>query len=149
MVPKMALSDATVTCNCGASYSVANPEFTTSITCGACGSKITLNEKNTYYGSEPKPSALAQAMKSASPVEKAQEATRLVRDGQYVEAIEMYKSVLEQVAPHRDAFYGMGFSYLHLGKVEQAFVMFGVAAGLGHRGAIDMYKRIRERVTFT
>lgn len=144
MLERLVSKEMLVQCACGQEWPVANPDLEESITCGVCGRRTFLTPMNVHARNAPKASALFHAMENLEPQHRVNEGIRLVKDGRYAEASDFFRSVVSEVLTHRDAFYGLGYCFLKLGKYEESYIMLGIAAEMGHPGVEGLLNKVRK-----
>lgn len=131
-----------VVCTCGQTYPVANPDLLPIMTCGVCGNQIKVTDEN-VISPEDTTMALYQRLKEQPAVERIMEAVRLVKEGKHEIAKPLFRSVVLEAVPIREAFYGMGYCCYRDHEYLDALLYLGVAHLLGHPHAESLFKKIK------
>jgi len=131
-----------VICSCGQTYPIVKPDLVGQLTCGVCGKIIKISQENLL---EPNESitAISRKLKNNPPLERIMEGVRLIKEGKWEHAIPLFQSVVNEVKPIREAFYGLGYCYYREKKYSESYIFLGIAVYLGHPHAITLFEKIK------
>ncbi len=135
-------TDVFVDCNCGAHIHVADPGMTDDITCTSCGCKVHLHKRANGGLEWHAPSALLDILKKKPDQGRHRAAVEFVREQKYVDAMDLYQTLLEATPYRRDAYYGMGYCYYKLGRHRESRDYLETAGQLGHPAAVKLLPKL-------
>ncbi len=138
-------TEAAINCVCGASLVTGEQEAAQE--CQVCGRPVGLPEvgaKEISAAGAPPPAAPED---DANPLSKQmRKAAGFVNAKRYLEALGIYKYVLQEDFEHRDAMYGLGFCNYKLGYFGRSRWMLERAHELGHPSAQRLVRKIDLRL---
>jgi tetratricopeptide (TPR) repeat protein len=139
-----------IRCNCGALVKFVRDalgDVAEAMTCPNCGSRVKVHSID--VGSERhKFSTTIFASGAHAPVRdlRTQNAVDLVREKKYTEAIQQYEEILSREPTHRDIFYGLGFCFYKLNRLQEAVVLLRVAHDMGHPHAEPLMHKAEAKI---
>ncbi len=135
-------TDVFVDCNCGAHIHVADPSMTEDITCSSCGCKVHLHKRANGGLEWHAPSALLDILKKKPDQGRHRAAVEFVREQKYVDAMDLYQTLLEATPYRRDAHYGMGYCFYKLDRQRESRKYLEAAVQLGHPAAVKLLRKL-------
>ncbi len=131
-----------VICSCGQTYPIAKPDLLDQLTCGVCGKVIKITKENLLKPNETA-TAIYRKLKNTPPIERIIEGVRLIKEGKHEHAIPLFHSIVDEIQPIREAFYGLGYCYYKDKKYLDSLLFLGIAVYLGHPHAHTLFDKVK------
>ncbi len=129
-----------ILCPSGVRVDVADPQQCQTVTCWSCG-RVTAVSQAILRSTDASTTLFIAPQPEAGSMNR--RAAAFVSQGKYVEAIDLYRRILEEDPYHRDALYGLGYCYYKLGQLRRSQAFLQDAYELGHPGVERLLNKVK------